>query len=254
MTYKKDWKFPSSDPMSASNFNRNKLSAAGYVKRLEENSRLLTPVSQMNSIWRASETIYKQMNIGKNISESFRQANATNKLYQNSPYDSYKASAHVSAFEKLASTNSVGESFTNVGKQVQRLSKMDFRIEVVSQKIVTTISERPEQALTNLSSKQNSYSADELPEKIVAVLDEYKQIVREQEAVLYEFYETRNKDINDENLDSEQKETFFLLNWKWYLEALSTCVLSLLFEKMLDQIDPIYVFTVLTHFLQIINK
>lgn len=88
----------------------------------------------------------------------------------------------------------------------------------------------------------------------MAVLDEYKQIVREQEAVLYEFYETRNKDINDENLDSEQKETFFLLNWKWYLEALSTCVLSLLFEKMLDQIDPIYVFTVLTHFLQIINK
>ncbi|MBC1509441.1 hypothetical protein HCJ02_01965 [Listeria seeligeri] len=249
MTYKKDWKFPSSNPMSALNFERNKM-----IERLEKNNRSLASINNVNSVFRASYTINKQMNIGNNISESFRQVNAINKLYQNFPYDSYKASAHVSALEKLASANSVGESFNNIGKQVQRLSKMDFRIEVVSQKIVTTISERPEQALTNLSSKQNSYSADELPEKVVAVLDEYKQIVREQEAVLYEFYETRNKDINDKNLNSEQKETFFLLNWKWYLEALSTCALSLLFGKMLDQIDPIYVFTVLTHFLQIINK
>lgn len=141
-------------------------------------------------------------------------------------------------------------------EQVSCLSTLDFRIGVLGQQFESKVKEKNESALNSLvelPTEASSEPNDDLPKEILSVLNEYKEIVREQKDILHEFYEARNEEIDKKNLKNNQKENLFLLNREWYLETLCAAVLSYVLEKILNQLDPAYLFIVLKYLIHLIH-
>ncbi|TYU83566.1 hypothetical protein FZX01_14795 [Listeria monocytogenes] len=148
MPYRKDWKSPALDPMSALASERIKL-----LGRLDNNNNYFALNTQINSMSRLSNKITQMRNIESKITNHFKQLEAMSSPSSYFTSAPYELSAKAMVSKNIHLTNTAIRPLTNIGEQVHRLSKMDFRIGTTFQKIDNLLHDN-ESLFSELSDEQ----------------------------------------------------------------------------------------------------